>query len=136
MTQVLIDLAIHEKQPGEALKWYDHLRATEKWHYVAHGSLHGSLGTQVAEAVKGTHPDRAIEIWKSIAEGQIAVTQVKAYETAGTYLRKVRDLMVKRRRKGEWEAYLKALGEANRRKPRCVQMLDRLAGRTQRILRR
>ena len=130
MTQVLIDLAIHEKQPGEALKWYDHFRDSKPWHHFAHGSV----GAQVAEAVRATHPDRTIEIWKSMAEGQIAQTQVKAYETAGTYLRKVRNLMTKRRRKGEWEAYLKALREANRRKPRCVAMLDRLAGRTRRIL--
>ena len=55
MTQILIDLAIHEKQPAEELKWYDLLRNGGRWRHLASGSL----GARVAKAVKETHPDLA-----------------------------------------------------------------------------
>jgi uncharacterized Zn finger protein len=79
--------------------------------------------------VVDAYPDRAIAIWKKIAEGQIAVTQVKAYETAAGYLRKVHRTLKKLRKEQEWKEYLAALRQANARKPRLVEILDGLAGR-------
>jgi hypothetical protein len=44
----------------------------------------------VAEAVQKSHPDVALEIWKSAAEGEIAQVQPTAYQVAGGYLKKIR----------------------------------------------
>jgi len=129
VVQVLIEIAMHEKKPDEVLKWFDH---------PGHGSERlrtaGQFDARVAQAVKDAYPDRSIAIWKSIAEGYIAQTQVKSYQTAGTYLALLRDLMVEKHRKEEWETYLKELHEKNRRKPRCVEVLDRLASQNRRVI--
>jgi uncharacterized Zn finger protein len=68
-------------------------------------------------------------MWKKIAEGQIAVTQVKAYETAASYLRKIQRVLKKLHKEQEWTTYLAELRQANARKPRLVEILDGLAGR-------
>jgi uncharacterized Zn finger protein len=130
MTGVLIDIAIDEKKPDEILRWYDNRQHTGRGRFF--GPAHPDA--RVADAVKQTHPDRAIAIWKAIAEGHIAETQVKAYQAAGTYLRQVRDLMIRLRRKGKWEEYLHELRVRNKRKPRCMEVLDRLEGRRRRIV--
>lgn len=130
MTDVLLQIALNRKDPDEVLKWYDHAQHRKpQLGFFSHAS-----SERVAEAVKQVYPDRSIAIWKEIAEGYIARTEVKAYETAGRYLCLVKDLMIKNRQKGKWEDYLKQLREGNRRKPRCVDVLDRLAGKGGRII--
>jgi uncharacterized Zn finger protein len=127
MTDALIDIAIAEKKPDEVIRWYDQRkpRPVSGWGW----GYGGSDETRIAEAVVDAYPDRAIAIWKKIAEGQIAVTQVRAYETAAGYLRKVQRVLKKLKREQEWNEYLAALRQANKRKPRCVEILDGLGGR-------
>jgi uncharacterized Zn finger protein len=74
------------------------------------------------------YPDRALAIWKKMAEGQIALTQTRAYETAAGYLRKVHRVLNKLDREQEWKSFLAELRQANARKPRLVEILDRLIG--------
>jgi uncharacterized Zn finger protein len=63
----LIEIAIHEKKPEEALRWYDR-RPRE--HFFGYGPL----DEKVAAAVTSHAPDRAIAIWKAMAEQEIAVS--------------------------------------------------------------
>ncbi len=77
----------------------------------------------------GTYPDRALAMWKKIAEAQIAQTQPRAYEVAAGYLRKVHRVLKKLRREPEWKSYLAKLRQANARKRRLIEILDNLAGR-------
>ena len=123
MIRILIELAIAEKKPEEVLKWYDH---------PSRGK-HG-LDTDVAEAVKSAHPDRAIGIWKKVAESQIARVQASGYEAAVPYLRKVKTAFTRSGRKQEWEGYLASLRERNRRRPRCLEILGRLESGRRRII--
>ena len=128
MTELLIQLAIAEKKPDEVLKWYDHASREE-------GGLYDfSLDIQVAEAVKSAHPDRAITIWKDMAEKQIARVQASGYQAAVPYLRKIKNALIRTRRKQEWEAYLTSLRQQNSRRPRCLGELDRLEGGGRRII--
>ena len=121
----LIDLAIYEKRPDEVLQWYDQRepRRAVGWGY---GMLDDN---RVAEAVVDSHPDRALAIWKKMAEGHIAVTNVKAYESAAVHLRKVHRTLKKLKRAAEWKTYLADLKEENKRKRRLVEILDGLEGR-------
>ena len=48
---------------------------------------------------------------------------------AAVYLRKVRDLLRKLKREGEWKKHLSELRQANARKPRLLEILHRLDGR-------
>ena len=131
MTGILIELAIAEKKPDEVLKWYDYASRRK-----------GGLGlydflvdsTEVAEAIKSAHPDRAIVIWRETAEEQIARVSTSGYEAAIPYLRKMKNALIQAGRKQEWEAYLASLREQNSRRPRCLEVLDRLKGGRRRII--
>jgi uncharacterized Zn finger protein len=125
MADVLVDIAIQEKRPDDVLKWYD-LGRSKKQVFWGGDSYQED---QVAEAVADHYADRAIDIWKSIAERQIALTKPKAYETAVVYLRKVHGLLRKLRRESEWKDYLLKVRQANLRKTKLIEILHRLDGR-------
>lgn len=124
VTEVLIDIAIAEHRPDEVIRWYDQRqtrrRAPEPGWFEE---------DRIAEAVLGTYPDRAVAIWKRLAEEQIALTKPKAYEMATGYLRKVQRVLKQSGKVQDWQAYLADLRQANLRKRVLVQMLDTLAGR-------
>ena len=130
MTDVLTQLAIAEKKPKEVLKWYDHGGRKKG----GPGLFGFSLDEEVAEAVKSTHPDRAVAIWKEIAEKNIARVQASGYQAAVPYLRKVRNVLNRTRRNRSWQEYLAALRLQNSRRPRCLEELDRLEGGRRRII--
>ena len=125
MIHLLIELAIAEKKPTEVLKWYDIKPSTTNytWGYMYTSSL------DVAQAIKEKYPDRAIAIWKELAESEISRVEVSGYQKAGTYLREVRDTLKRLNREKEWEAYLSELRNENKRRPRCLEVLDGLAGK-------
>jgi uncharacterized Zn finger protein len=124
MIDVLIDIAIEEKRPDDVLKWYDHKKSKKMVYWYGEDYQEDN----VAQAVAGHYPDRAIDIWKSIAERQIALTKPKAYEAAAVYLRKVQGLQKKLKREGEWKDYLLKLRQANVRKKKLIEILIRLEG--------
>lgn len=128
LISTLISIAIAEKKADEVLKWFDH-SSQKNIKNVGRYYGYGNLSVEVAEAVKESYPDRAIAIWKEIAEGQIALTDVKAYVTAGNFLRKVRDTLISNKREKEWQTYLAKLQQDNKRKPRCIQVLNELSGK-------
>ena len=129
-TELLIRLAIAEKNPDEVLKWYD--SASRKRGLFG---LYGpNLDTEVAEAVKSAHPDRAIAIWKEAAAEQIARVEVRGYEAAVPYLREIKSAFNRTDRDQEWEEYLASLRQQNRRRPRCLELLDRLERGRRRII--
>ena len=124
MTDVLIEIAIEEKRPDDVLKWYDHKKSKKRVYWWGEGYQEDN----VAQAVADHHPNRAIDIWKSIAERQIELTKPKAYEAAAVYLRKVHGLQKKLKREGEWKDYLLKLRQANVRKTKLIEILSRLEG--------
>lgn len=124
---VLLDLAIHEKRPDDVLKWYDALTGSRKPRGYGWGGDNRAVG--VADAVRDAHPDRALALYKSAAESEIDRTSPSAYEAALPHLRKARDLLHRLGRDAEWQAYLAALRDKNRRKRRLMEALDRLERR-------
>ncbi|TKB73562.1 MAG: hypothetical protein E8D45_08880 [Nitrospira sp.] len=124
LTDTLIDIAIAEKRPDEVLRWYDRRKPRSR------GWDSGWFAEdRVAEALVKTYPERALAIWKRLAEAQIALTNPKAYEQAAGYLRKVHRVLKQLGKEQDWSRYLAALRRANERKRRLVQILDTLAGR-------
>jgi uncharacterized Zn finger protein len=125
MTDMLIDIAIEERRPDDVLKWYDQQKLKKQgfWGWDSYRE------DQIAEAVADHYPDRALAIWKNVAEKQIAITQPKAYEAAAGYLRKVRALLKRLQRESEWKGYLSNLCKANARKTKFIEILDRVEGR-------
>lgn len=124
MIDTLIDIAMAEKRPDEVLRWYDQRKPRSRgW------DSGWFVEDRIAEAVAGSSPDRAVAIWKQLAEKQIALTKPKAYEEAAGYLRKIHRVLKQLGKEQDWQGYLVALRRVNERKRRLVQILDTLAGR-------
>lgn len=120
----LIDIAIADKEPAKVLYWYD--RSTPNSISWGWGS---SRDEQVAKAVVDEYPDRAIAIWKKLAENLIALTKPRAYEEAASYLRKINQTLKKLGKVKEWQNYLNDLRQKNIRKIRLIEILDSFDGR-------
>ena len=115
----LIDLAIDEKNPAEVLKWYD-LQCKTKRGY-------GYSPDRVATAVQNFAPERAIALWKQLAEAQIALVKPKAYVEAASFLRKMGKLMSRHSMAEQWIVYIQSLRSEHRRRPRFIEVLDGLS---------
>lgn len=122
--EALIDIAIAEKRPDDVIRWYDQ-RKTKGigWGWSE------SRDDKIAVALVDCYPDRALGIWKRLAENQIALTKPKAYTTAAGYLRKVHHVLKKLGKEREWQGYLAELRQTNARKIRFIEILDGFSGR-------
>jgi uncharacterized Zn finger protein len=125
MIHTLIDIAIDEKRPDDVLRWYNHSKAKREKYW----GWDGYQEVSIAEAVTEHYPDRALAIWKGLAEKEIALTKPRAYETAAGYLRKVRTLLKNLKKENEWQAYLLQLRQANIKKRSFIEILNRLESR-------
>jgi uncharacterized Zn finger protein len=127
---VLLELALKEKRPDDVLRWFDRLREGRRGASLGYGVFqHASLEGRVADAVAGTHLDRATEIYRTLIQGFINRANPSAYEEALPYLRKLRDVLGKAGRAKEWQQYLARLRETEKRKRRLLEILDRLERR-------
>ena len=109
------------------MKWY--ARTDSSPGFLARG-----LGDEVASAVKLTHPDVSLTIWREKAEKSIAQVKRSAYEVAGKYLARMADLYHHLGRADEWHTYLSELRTANKRRPRMMEVLDSIEGKRRRIV--
>jgi len=116
-TNALTNIAIYEKRPDDVLKWYHLGRKSYMYH---------DTDNSVAEAVKSTHPDEALAIWKRVAEWEIARVKPAAYKVAAPYLRKIRALYRKQKRADKWNTYLSALRQQHKAKRRLIEILNSL----------
>ena len=121
MVDQLIDIAILEKKPAQVLRWYDRPPKNRL-------GWRGVDDDEIAEAVQTHAPDRAVAIWKKKAEGLIARVQPSAYQQAAKYLRKAAPVMVRQKKKKQWDDYLRGLRETHARKRRLMEILDGLDG--------
>jgi len=120
---VLLEVAIAEKEPANVLRWYNWLLESEKGDWAK-----AFYEIKVANAVFETYPEMAVEAWKKEAEALIAETNVKYYDDAAIYLKKIRDVMQKQGKVQEWAGYIEELRTANRRKRKLMQILDKVLG--------
>jgi uncharacterized Zn finger protein len=125
LIETLIDIAIAEKDAKKVLYWYD--RQKPDRFYWRWGS---SQAVRIAQTVVNEYPDRAIAIWKEIAENLIAETKPKSYEAAATYLRKIGKTLKQLNKEKDWQTYTKHLREKNIRKIRFIEILDGIGGKS------
>ncbi|MDH5194775.1 MAG: SWIM zinc finger family protein [Nitrospira sp.] len=123
LIDVLIDIAMAEKQPDEVIRWYDRRKPRlQGW------NSGWFIEDRIADAVVDTYPERAVTIWKQLAEEQIVLTKPKAYEVAAGYLRKVGRVLKQQGKERDWQDYLSTIRRAHERKRRLVEVLNILAG--------
>ena len=116
----LIDIAIHENNVEEMLRWYD-------MYHNKHHSRYGSLDEKVAAALVAHDPKRAVFIWKELAEQEIDLVTPRGYYEAATYLRKAAEVMMREKKDAEWQQYLTSLRRNHFRKKRLLEILDTLS---------
>jgi uncharacterized Zn finger protein len=129
-TDVLIDIALFDKNIDEALRLYD-----EGQHGNGQGGNYGSfwgegMHSTIADSIKIKYPDRAIEIWKYLAQHHIGFTNPQSYTQAGHYLRKIQKMLMARNKNAEWKRYLAGLRDEHKRKSRLLEILDSIAGKS------
>jgi uncharacterized Zn finger protein len=118
--ETLVHIAIHEQRNDDALKWFKR---------VKNASWGSNLELTVANAVKETHPDVSLEIWKKRAEREIGHVKPAAYKIAGTYLAEMRSVYELTNRSEEWTAYILELRTTHKRKTRLMEVLDSVEGK-------
>lgn len=127
---VLIDMAIADKRPDDALRWFDLLRAQRKQTaYGASWTSPAAHADNVAEAVALSHPQRSLEIYRTQINQNLTHANVGAYETVAAYLRKMRPIMRSIDREHEWKQLVEEIRVGHRNRPRFMEILDRLEDR-------
>ena len=116
MIHVLIDIAILEKKPERVLFWHDQSQNRRS---------SSSIGDdRIAAAIRDYAPERAVSIWKAIAENLINRTKPSAYEQAAGYLRKAEKTMKCQKKQSQWNQYINSLRETHARKRRFIEILN------------
>ena len=122
MVETLIDIAITEKTSEQIIFWLDRRQPQKFWNRYDQPK-----NDQIANAIMDDYPERAIAIWKNIAEGFISVTGTPAYEEAAKYLRKIRHTLNRLNRMEEWQNYLMKLKVIHKMKRRLMEILERFS---------
>ena len=126
---VLIDMAIAEKRHDDVLRWYDRVCADKKQR-SALGWYSRDYGDQVAEAVAKTHPQRSLEIYRQRVNDCLGSASRFAYETVEAYLKKMRPILKSLAREGDLNQIVGDLRQRFRNRPRFVEILDTVEGKT------
>lgn len=126
---VLIDMAIAEKGHDDVLRWYDRLCAVKKQR-SEYGWYGREYGDQVAEAVAKTHPQRSLEIYRQYVNDCLGSASRSAYETVAAYLKKMRPILKSLARESELNQIVGDLRQRFRNRPRFVEILDTVEGKT------
>jgi uncharacterized Zn finger protein len=123
------DGPIAAKQPDEVLRWYDKMPKSGNfgggWGWAESGT-----GDRVAAAVAKSHPERAVEIYRRKLNATLPRADVSAYESAARYLKKLQPVMKSLGKQSQWRALLAEIREKYRNRPRFMEILDKLEGRT------
>ena len=127
--EVLIDLAIREKRPDDVLKWFDEKNASKKQSGPLWQRGVKRADARIAQAVEAAHPDRAIAIYQELANSLALQTNTKIYPEAVDYLKRIKPLLKKSGRSGDWSGILDTFRTKHGRKRRLMEVLDGIEGR-------
>jgi uncharacterized Zn finger protein len=127
---VLLNLAIAAKKPDDVLHWFDTMSAGEKHAVGGCGWSGSSHADRVAAAVAKFHPERALEIYRKGLDANLPHASIPAYESAAGYLKEMRPIMKSLGREGQWATLLAEVRQKYGNRPRFMEILDSLEGRT------
>lgn len=117
----LIDIAILEERLDDVVALYKDLRKTKRWGW--------ETDKTVAAAVAESHPQIAIDIWRSVVDSLIGQVKPKAYEEAAGYLRRMCKVFQEQNRTSDWQSLLSKLRREHKAKRRLMEVLDSLSGK-------
>jgi len=85
---------------------------------------------RVAAAVAKSHPERALEIYRRQLDATLPHAHFSAYESAARYLKDLQPVMKSLGKQSDWTALLAEIREKYRNRPRFMEILGKLEGRT------
>jgi uncharacterized Zn finger protein len=120
---ILIEHAVANQKPEEAVMWFDRHREEQKGFWG-----HSYPEDKLWDAAADRFPERALRFWMGCADREAQTAQPKGYESAIRYLKKIRALMEKQGRTEECTTYLAGVLEVHARKKKFIGMLDVMEG--------
>ena len=127
---VLLDMAIEDKRPDDVLRWYDRMTAHKDSNRGPHRwDSYGDFD-RVAKAIAAAHPERALEIYQRKLDSYLKQTGISAYETCAACLRNMRPIFKAMDQEDRWNELLADIRHNYRNRPRFMEILDKLEGRT------
>jgi len=120
---ILIERAVADKNPEDAVMWFDRFREEQKdfWGY-------SYPEDKLWVAAADRFPERALRYWMGCAEREVQTAQPKGYAKAIGYLKQIRSVMRNQGRDDEWTVYLAGVREVHARKKKFTSMLDVMEG--------
>jgi uncharacterized Zn finger protein len=115
---MLIEIALLEKRHDDAVSIHREA-SPDRSPFPGWG-----INAQLAQAVAQSHPDVSLRIWLANAEELIARVKPNAYQSAGNYLRQMREVYEQTGRLTEWKALLTRLRVQHKAKRRLLEVLD------------
>jgi uncharacterized Zn finger protein len=126
---VLLEIALAEQRLDDVLHWYAQLQTRRA---ASRNPIHPgtSYADRVATAIASTYPQKALAIYRQCLDALLPTASPTAYETCAYYLRQMRPIMQSLGREDEWHQLLAEIRAEYRRRPRFMEVLDRLDGAT------
>lgn len=121
---LLLEIALLNKDSDEVMEWY-----IPNAHRLIIGPGQDP-DDRVADVIAIKYPEKAIDIWKTLAEKIIEMKNPERYHDAVMILIKVRDVSTKIGKSVEFSEYILHLKTEQLRKRRFIQELAILEGRT------
>ncbi|MDO8871912.1 MAG: hypothetical protein Q7V05_04165 [Methanoregula sp.] len=116
--ELLIAIAIEEKDHYEVLVWYDMYLTGKPARFLPTVLVEG-----IADTIAENFPDRAVAMRKHIAEVYLKEARPRSYESAMVQIRKTKETLKRQDRLPEWELYLSELKKNHSRKKLFLDML-------------
>lgn len=126
---VLIDIAIVDRRHDDVLRWYDAMLAGQKPRGGMSWYESGGYADGVAAAVAESHPERSLDIYRQRVNDYLPHAGVSSYEAIAGYLRKMRPIFRQLHRESEWDGLLADIRLHYKKRPRFMEILDRLDSR-------
>jgi uncharacterized Zn finger protein len=116
--ELLIAIAIEEKDHYEVLVWYDLYLTGKPTHFLPTVLVEG-----IADTIAEKFPDRATDMRKNIAEVYLKEARPKSYELAMVQIRKIKETLKRQNLLPEWELYLSEIKKNHSRRKLFLDML-------------
>ena len=114
---LLCEWAIAEQRPDDVVRWFDELSKHK-------ARVREISREKVADAISDTHPERALRLYRDLAEHEMEVS--RDYPAAVRVLRKIRKTLDGWGRSADWQPLMAEVRAAHRRKPSLMKQLDEL----------
>jgi uncharacterized Zn finger protein len=111
----LIDVGLDEGDTTALLHWLDEAKRLGR---------EPRRSLDIANTIADVDPNRSIAIWKREADREIATVKPRGYQEVGRFIRRIKAALSGSGREDEWNSYLNDLKDQNRRRPRCMEVLN------------